>query len=102
MPRKLIPPATFDTWGLEFLTWDINMGLSYDTKNLNGSGRGLFKILSQQFPAGTEERGKIFHEARGQESNPGPPKSEQNSSPLNITLCERSCMYVLNRSKGTR
>ena len=32
------------------------MGLSYDTKNLNG----LFKILSQQLPAGTEEKRKIF------------------------------------------
>lgn len=60
MPRKLIPPATFDTRGLGCLNWDINTGLSYDTKNLNGSGCGLFKILSQQLPAGTMERRKIF------------------------------------------
>ena len=61
MQRKLIPPATFGTWGLGCLTWDINMGLSYDLENLNGSGRGLFKILSQLFPAGTEHRRKRFH-----------------------------------------
>lgn len=102
MPRKLIPPATFGTFGLGYLTWDVNMGLSYNTKNLNGSDRGLFKILSQQLPAGTKERRKNCHEARGQESNPGPPISEQNSSALNITLCKRSCMYVLSRSEGAR
>jgi len=60
MPRKLIPPATFDTWGLGCLNWDTNTGLSYDTENLNESGCGVLKILSQQLPAGTMERRKIF------------------------------------------
>jgi hypothetical protein len=86
MPKKLIPPATLGKRDVRCLALDRYMGLSYDTKNVNGSGRSLFKILSQQLPAGTEESHKTCQEPRGQESNLGPPKSEKDYSALNIYI----------------
>jgi hypothetical protein len=53
MPRKIIPSVTLGTRDVRCLAFDRNMGINYDTKNVNGSVRGLFKIQSQQLPAGT-------------------------------------------------